>query len=1243
VVAGRTYRVNSSISSDWVTIRRTTSSGTLVSFAVQGTNWVAPVSGTYYAHFSTNSSCGSNISCRATSVTTVSGCAPATCANTSPYGSATINSNGGAVTISNCSYAGEYSTISGAVSGQTLRFTSSVASDYITVRSGSSGGAVVAQGNTPLVFTNTYTGTLYAHWNTNSSCGTQYSCRTTTVQCTSCTPSAPDPCASISSLSCGVTSSYSLTGSTGAWNNYGGLFSTPGDEQVFSFIPTTTGVHTINLTVSSGYVDLFFKTNSCSGSSGWNYVDDVFGSASNNVTLTAGVTYYFLLDDENTTASSGSISITCPQPTPNPCSNITNIVSCGVSQNINITQGNGVWSSFGGPYSTPGRENIFTFTPTVTASYPVTITNNGSGWIDLFVKSASSGCNSSGWTYIDDISGTATNNVTLTAGTTYYFLLDDEDNLGSTGSISIGCPCFGLSVDGSYTYNGNFTISGNTTGACDNSALRAGDDLIYGINISCNGNYTFQTCGGASWDTYLYLTTQPGGGGSVLAFNDDNCGLQSGFTVALNAGQYYLVVEGYSSASNGAFTASVSGTGSAPSISGSASNVSCNGGSNGSITATVNGNGNNATATLNGSAFNGSATGLSAGTYTVSASNCWGTSTQTFTVTEPTALSASSVSGSIACNGGSTTVTVSATGGTAPYSGTGTFKVSAGTYSYTVTDANGCSSTTSITVSQPSALSVSSSSGIITCNGGSTTVTVAATGGTAPYSGTGAFTVSAGTYNYTVTDANGCTSSTSITVSEPTALVATISSTAPNATVCNGGTAPLTASVSGGLGTVNYQWQYQNNNGNWVNVSGWSGTNVSTPFTNTRFASPSATRAYRIVVTSSQNSQCTVTATQLVTVIPDPVLTITSNNISCFGANDGTATAVLTGGLPLNYGYNWYSNDGISSNNSPTGDGTLSVSGLFPAEWVINTTVSGPNYGCYAQSSVIITQPDLLETTSNSGTILCNGGSTTVTVSATGGTPPYSGTGNYTVTAGSYTYTVTDANGCTSTTSISISQPPQLIAEAGNDQIVYYGYAPMACATLNGSSVGGTGTASYEWFDDNGQSVGNTASINVCPSTTTTYTVVATDANGCSASDDVTICVIDVVCYAGNSGIAKVEMCHNGHTICINANAVAAHLAIGSTLGSCSEINGCVSKMASNIEQRDEFIEVYPNPTEGILTINTHYENDEMIEIQVYNMMGEVVLNYTLTNGQNQIDLSNFSNGIYIVKHKEDIYKVIKQ
>jgi hypothetical protein len=216
VVAGRTYRVNSSITTDWITVRHTTAAGTVVSFAVQGTSWVAPVSGTYYAHISTNSSCGSQTTCRTTSVTTVSGCAPAGCNNTSSFGSATINANGGTVSISTCSYAGEYSTISGAVSGQTLRFTSSVATDYITVRSGSAGGAIVAQGTTPLVFTNTFTGTLYAHWNTNSSCGTQSSCRTTAVECTSCVPAAPanDLVANATTITCGSTTAGTTVNAT---------------------------------------------------------------------------------------------------------------------------------------------------------------------------------------------------------------------------------------------------------------------------------------------------------------------------------------------------------------------------------------------------------------------------------------------------------------------------------------------------------------------------------------------------------------------------------------------------------------------------------------------------------------------------------------------------------------------------------------------------------------------------------------------------------------------------------------------------------------------------------------------------------------------------------------------------------------------------------------------------------------------------------------------------------------------
>src|SRR5436309_1072074 len=109
------------------------------------------------------------------------------------------------------------------------------------------------------------------------------------------------------------------------------------------------------------------------------------------------------------------------------------------------------------------------------------------------------------------------------------------------------------------------------------------------------------------------------------------------------------------------------------------------------------------------------------------------------TITEPNALVPDSSATAILCHGGNSTVTVSATGGTAPYTGTGMFSHAAGTYSYTVTDSNGCMAATSGTITEPNALIPSSSATPILCNGGNSTVTVSATGGTAPYTGTGMF------------------------------------------------------------------------------------------------------------------------------------------------------------------------------------------------------------------------------------------------------------------------------------------------------------------------------------------------------------------------------------------------------------------------------------------------------------------------------------------------------------------------
>src|SRR5437870_11858287 len=121
-------------------------------------------------------------------------------------------------------------------------------------------------------------------------------------------------------------------------------------------------------------------------------------------------------------------------------------------------------------------------------------------------------------------------------------------------------------------------------------------------------------------------------------------------------------------------------------------------------------------------------------------------------------------------------MTVNASGGTAPYGGTGTVSRSAGTYSYTVTDANSCTATTTGNITQPSALTLGLAAGACSSgNNGSLTATFGSGTGpyqikidagslftaTSPYTFTG---LAAGSYTVTAKDANGCTKSNSISV-----------------------------------------------------------------------------------------------------------------------------------------------------------------------------------------------------------------------------------------------------------------------------------------------------------------------------------------------------------------------------------------------------------------------------------------------------------------------------------------------
>jgi hypothetical protein len=160
-------------------------------------------------------------------------------------------------------------------------------------------------------------------------------------------------------------------------------------------------------------------------------------------------------------------------------------------------------------------------------------------------------------------------------------------------------------------------------------------------------------------------------------------------------------------------------------------------------------------------------------------------------------------------------------------------------------------------------------------------------------------------------------------------------------------------------------------------------------------------------------------------------------------------------------------------------------------------------------------------------------------------------------------------------------------------------------------------------------------------------TVSVTDANGCTASDDLSICVVDVTCYAGNSGIQKVEMCQvppgnpsNAHTICVDASAVPAHLAIGCQLGACGELAtacGNVSAKEISTNQASAAMTVAPNPTDNFTTISLTLSKAGDYHVVMFDMMGQKVMDVFNGNfGEYEnmtfdVDMTSLENGIYMV------------
>ncbi len=537
-------------------------------------------------------------------------------------------------------------------------------------------------------------------------------------------------------------------------------------------------------------------------------------------------------------------------------------------------------------------------------------------------------------------------------------------------------------------------------------------------------------------------------------------------------------------------------------------NVLCNGDNSGSILVAASGGSAPYSYAWNTGATGPEILNLVAGTYSVTVTDANGCSvSQSITITQPPLLILTAVKTNVTCAGANDgTATATAVGGTAPYTfawsngqtGASLSNLVPGNYTVTVTDANFCTKTAVVSITQPNQLTVSINAANILCagvNNGTAMATV--TGGTAPFSYTwsnGATTqtisgLAAGIYTVTVTDQNECSGTAMVTITQPTALQ--LNFTVNNIICTNQNIGTITALVSGGTMPYSYSW-----------------SNGATTATIANLPAGS----YSLTVTDANG--CKITGNAGVAQLPNLTVSATKTDANCFGANDGTATAIASGDA-MPYTYAW-----------SNGGNTATITGLAPGTYTV--TVSSSN-GCSGTTSVTITQPIALTLSTTKVDISCNGGSNgQSSVIPSGGTPPYvyswsNGASTATITglpAGTYTVTVTDNNECQNTATVTINQPnPLTVTVTPNNGTCQNASNGAATAT----PAGGTAPYTFKWNNN-----ATTATISNIPSGT--YTVTVTDAKGCTSSGSVTInnfpsptCTATVTKDVGISGASDGE------------------------------------------------------------------------------------------------------------------------
>ena len=328
--------------------------------------------------------------------------------------------------------------------------------------------------------------------------------------------------------------------------------------------------------------------------------------------------------------------------------------------------------------------------------------------------------------------------------------------------------------------------------------------------------------------------------------------------------------------------------------------------------------------------------------------------------------------------------------------------------------------------------------------------------------------LSPGTYTVIVSDANKCTFTKTVSITQPaSALSNTITSTQSG---CNVSTGTASVTVTGGTPGYTYLWN-------------------TTPQQTAAHATGIPSGSYSVLVTD--NNGCTIPGTIYVSVVNGPTITATViKDVTCSGTNDGSAISSTVGGI-MPYEYLWL----------PSNQTTDNATGLFAQTHTVHVT---DRNNCKSFSTVTVKEPPKLDLSSaiSVTNVSCYMGSNgTATITPTGGTPGYTyvwstlpaqtssiaiGLSANTV----YSVTVTDAYGCAGTASITLKHPTPLVSA------IYNFISPSCFGYTDGaiivSAAGGTPAYTYLWLPTN-QTTSLATGLGM-----DSYTVTITDAHGCT-------------------------------------------------------------------------------------------------------------------------------------------------